>query len=273
MIRRFSTLLGVGGWSIALVLASGCEPPPEAPTELSELSGYLFEHWEDEEDTARAQGLQNLYDFFRDVDLSQDYADLSYALDPLTEDLIDVPHPGRDTSGQLPVGLVTGSAYRPATHAEVIILTDQSPVEPNSPDTYARTFTEPTDPSCFPGQGCDLVRSDNEIVKDNLIMTIPYDMAKDFRWVQIRIDEQDDWAILGRSWCEEVAVGEQGNTSIDQSFSIDVFLPHDGGGMRYMALWSESTVPGVEDDVIQGTIKLGMHQIFDATEEYLEENF
>lgn len=258
------TLCGIG---------SGCQPPPEAPTELSELSAYLFAHWEDEDETLLSQGLQNLYDFFSDVDLSQDYNDLAYALDPLTEDHIDVPHPDGDAEDQLPVGLVTASEFRPATHTEVIILEDQTPVEPNSPDTYDRMFHDPDDPGCFPDRSCTLIRSLNDIVKDNLVMTIPYEMDKDFRWVPVRIDDEDDWGILSRSWCEEAGYGEAGNTSIDQSYSIDVFLPDGDAGLRYMALWSASTIPGVEDDVAQGTIKYGMNQIFEATEDYLVENF
>ncbi len=253
-------------------LGSGCQPPEEAPTELNELSSFLFAHWEDEDDTLRAQGLQNLYAFFEDVDLSQGYNDLAYGLDPLTDEDIDVPHPDADPEDQLPVGLVTPSAFTPAEHAEVIVLEDQTPVEPNSPDTYDRDFHDPSDPSCFPSRDCTVIRSLNDIVKDNAIMTIPYEMDKDFRWVPIRLDDEDTWAILGRSWCEEPGYGDQGNTSIDQSYSIDVFLPGEGGAIRYMALWSASTIPGVEEDVIQGTITFGMHQIFDATEEYLEDN-
>jgi hypothetical protein len=262
----------------SLLLGAGaCSPPPDAPTELDELSAYLFAHFEDDDDRVMPDGLANLDAFFADVDLGLDWADLAYGLDPLTEDdSADVDHPDRDPEGQLPVGLVFQSVHDHADQATVIVLADQSPVEPNSPDTYDRTFMDDggaaLDPGCFTDRGCLVLRTMNDIVKDNLLMTIPYEMHKDFKWIEIGEPGSGQWAIAARSWCEDEAVGEQDNVEINQSFSIDVFLPGDGGAVRYMALWSESTIPGTDDATIEGTIKYGMHQIFDATEDYLDDN-
>ncbi|MDP7111959.1 MAG: hypothetical protein QGH45_08340 [Myxococcota bacterium] len=260
--------------TVALGVTSlGCKAPPEAPEELSDLSRYLFREFESEEWGVREVGMGNLAAFFADQDMDVEWDELSYTAEDLqADDVVDVEHPGRDLTLLMPVGMATLSAFTPADHSTVIVMPDQTPVEPNSPNTYDRTFTEPTGPGCFPGLECDLLRSTNDIAKENALMNIPYEMNKDWRWVELGEPDSGEWAILGRSWCEDVAVGEEGKNEINQSFSIDVFLPRDGGTVRFMVLWSESVVPGFGEDVIMGTIEYGMHQMFDATEDYLVEN-
>ena len=55
------------------------------------------------------------------------------------------------------------------------------------------------------------------------------------------------------------------------TYTIDLFLPVEGGSVRYMAIWPETVITGVGDETLEYTSRLGLHQIFDATEEYLEE--
>ncbi len=248
-------------------------PLVEAPTELNDLRTYLFANFESEDQEVLSTGLCNLDVFFQGVDLEQDFSDLAYSLEPLAEeDLEGIVHPDADPSLTLPVGLVAASAFTPLEHVQVILLEDQTPVEPNSPNHYEREFTEPADPQCFDGAECQLLRSMNDIVKENFLMTIPYEMHKDYRWVEMCEEGSGSWGILARSWCEEEAWGEGGDNAILQSYSIDVFLPSDTGAVRFMALWSQSDIPGFGDDTIEYSIKLGMYQVFDATDEYLEEH-
>jgi len=259
---------------LLLVLSSGtgCERIPEAPTELNELSAYLFRNFEHEQEETRSTGMANLQAFFADVDLTQPYQDLAYAVDDLTEeDVADVVHPDRDPALTLPVGLVTGSAFPPDDHATIIILEDQTPVEPNSPTTYDRAFVDPTDPSCFPDRGCLVLRAENHIWRENAVVDLWHDTHKDFRWVELGEEGSGEWGILARSWLEETVVGEVGNVTLHQNFSIDVFLPDGDGAIRYMALWSETEIEGIPDETMEFTAKLGIHQMFDATEAYLED--
>ncbi len=258
----------------------GCKAPPEAPVELSELSAYLFSNWETEEQGVLEVGMYNLQQFFADMDLEQGYSDLSYQIENLTEDqLVEVnPPEGTDPGDCLGVGLVAGSAFSPDDHTQAIIQPDQTEMEPNSRDKYDRIFLDPEDPSCFPTRGCLVLRTNNDLIKDNAFMTIPYEMIKDFRWVEL--DElgepgSGEWGVLARTWIEERGVGDSGNNTIEQSYSIDVFLPGVHGGWaayRYMGLWSQSTGTTDDPDTIMGVTKFGIHQLFDETEEWLEEN-
>jgi hypothetical protein len=258
----------------ATVANLGCKPPPEAPTELSELSTYLFREWDNTEEGVAEVGLGNLYDFFDGMDLSVAYEDRAYTPADLDEeDIAGVVHPGRDPSLAVPVSMITDSAYAPEAHATVIVMEDQTPVEPASPDLYVREFVDPTpDPDCFLDRSCEMLYSMNEIMKQNAIMDVVYDMHKDWRWAELYEPGSGQWCIMGRSWIEEPAIGDAGNVAINQSFSIDIIMPDDDGGRRYMSLWPETLIEGISEDVIAGTTKWGMDGMFEATEEYLEEN-
>ncbi len=262
------------------LLALGCKPPPEAPTELDDLSAYLFRNWETEEEGVLEVGMFNLQQHFAAVDLDVDYQDLSYQITNLaTDDLVGVnPPDGADPADCLGVGLVAGSAFTPEEHTQAIIQADQTEIEPNSRDKYDRIFLEPTDPTCFPTRECLVLRTNNDLIKKNSLMEIPYEMIKDFRWVELSEDGQpgtDRWGILARTWIEERGVGESGNNTIEQSYSIDVFLPgaHGGwGAYRYMGLWSESTGTVSDPETIMNVTLWGMDDLFDETEKWLEEN-
>lgn len=258
----------------SLLLVTGCGPLPEAPTELSELSTWLFQHFEDDDPTVLAVGLGNLQAFFETRGVDGDFDDQAWELQVLdTAHVADVDHPDRDPSDAVPVGLVAVSSFAPARHAEVVVLADQTPVEPASPQLYDRSFVDPTDPSCFLGGACSPLRTDNLIRKENLLMSIEYSKLKDYRWSELwRDDRVGELCIIGRSWFEEEALGDQEATAIHQSYSIDVILPDDdGGGLRYVALWTEATMYGAGDDIIQATMRDGLEEMLVATETWLGE--
>jgi len=267
--RRANEVLVVG----LVVASTGCKAPPEAPTELNELSAYLFRNYEAEDDRVLPLGLANLYEFFEDVDLDVKYGDRSYSLTPLTEDDIDVPHPDRDLSLAMPIAQVVASEFTPEEHATVMVLEDQTMVEPASPEQYTREFLDPEDPTCFLTRDCPVIRTLCDIRKQNAIMDLPYLMHKDFQWVEMCEPGSEEWAILARAWVEDHVEGSGGDVHMHQSFSIDVFLRDgDDGVIRYLALWTEVEIPGVGDSSIAGTTKYGMHKMFKATDDYLEDN-
>jgi hypothetical protein len=262
------------------LLWSGCKAPPDAPTELDALTTYLFRNWEAQEAGALERGMFNLQALFAQMELDVGYGDRSYQIESLTsDDLAGATHPeGADPAVCLGLGLVAGSAFTPEQNSQVIILADQTPVEPFAPDRYDRLFLEPSDPSCFPGRDCPLLRTNNEITKKNSMMEIPYEMIKDYRWVELAEDGLPGsgvWGILGRTWMEERGVGVSGNNTIEQSYSIDVFLPGAHGGWeayRYLGLWNETTGAVEDPEAVMALSLFGMDGMFDETEAWLEDN-
>jgi len=253
---------------------TACASLPEAPTELSELSSWLFQNFEAEDPAVLAVGMGNLQAFFEDRQLDDPLEDQAWELTELTDEHVaDVEHPDRTPEAALPVGLVALSNFSPSEHAQVILLVDQTPVEPASPDLYERGFLEPTDPSCFPDRTCATLRTDNHIRKENFVMSIEYSKHKDYRWSELLPEQREtEHGIIGRSWFEDEAMGEQEATAIHQSYSIDVILPYGGdGSLRYVALWTEASMYGAGDDIIQATMRDGLLDMLAATETWLGE--
>ena len=271
--RRFDAPFRASVAAVLLATTSGCGSLPEAPTELSSLSTWLFRNFYSDDPDVMSVGMGNLQVLFEQRGIDGDYDDQAWTIEPLTEDdVADVIHPDRDPGAALPVGLVALSAHTPADHTRVVVLEDQTPVEPASPELYQRSFLEPADPACFPDQACAVLRTDNRIRKENFLMSIEYSKLKDFRHVDLlRDDMEDQHGVIGRSWFEVEALGDQEATAIHQSYSIDVFLPDDSGGSwRYVALWTEASMYGAGDDVIQSTMRSGLVDMLEATEAWLE---
>ncbi len=262
------------------LLALGCKPPPDAPTGVDELNAYLFRNWEAEEEGALELGMFNLQAIFASMDLDVAYGDRSFAIENLSdEDLVGLTPPdGADPADCYAIGLVAGSSFTPQQNSQAIILADQTPVEPFAPDVYDRDFLEPTDPSCFPTRDCLVLRTVNDIVKKSSVMEIPYEMYKDYRWVELSEDGLPGsgvWGILGRTWMEARGVGESGNNTIEQSYSIDVFLPSSDDerqAYRYLGLWNETTGAVDGPDAVRALALWGMSGMFDETEAWLADN-
>ena len=62
----------------------GCRPPPEAPSELSELSRYLYANWHNEDPDFVGVGLVSLEDFIATIDLDAQLNDRSWELGAIT---------------------------------------------------------------------------------------------------------------------------------------------------------------------------------------------
>jgi hypothetical protein len=261
------------------LLVAGCKAPPDAPTELDELTSYLFRNWEAQEEGALEVGMFNLQALFADMDLDVGYGDRSYQIENLSSDDIAglTPPEGKDPADCYGIGLVAGSAFTPQQNSEAIILADQTPVEPFAPELYDRIFLEPSDPSCFPTRDCLVLRTNNDIIKKNSVMEIPYEMYKDYRWVELSEDGLAGtgvWGILGRTWMDERGVGVSGNNTIEQSYSVDVFLPATSGGWqayRYLGLWNETTGSVEDPEAVMALALWGMSGMFDETEAWLED--
>lgn len=298
-MSRFSCL------SLALLplagsLACGKAPPPANP-EFNDALVYAFQSFEGEEvDLAFAvRALEEQVYLGMDVE-ADSVQDRALTQADLTEaDVADVDHPGRDPRDCLPVAVAGLSAWPPSDHARIQMLSDQTPVEPYSPNHYDRRFLEGQD--CWEGIDCPVMRTENDLTKDNILMTISYILMKDFRWVDLGLpdpaavpegeeavnDGEPRWAIVGRSWMPEAAVGDGGDNTIHQSFSLEIWLPRDGGaqgdaaglsggggGLRMLALWTETELGGLDlsDDAVAATTRGGIDDIFQAAEDWLEDH-
>ncbi|MBW2256294.1 MAG: hypothetical protein JRI25_17090, partial [Deltaproteobacteria bacterium] len=243
-------------WLATLIMTlAACKAPPEAPEELDELSKYLYREWGNEDPEVIAVGLAELVNFLDGLDLEGPLNDRSFTIGPAGADTVqyvDIPE-GRDPDDTVGVSVARASEYAVTDHARLQTEVDQLPTEPTASE-YVRRFIEPTDPVCFVDHACDVMRTENDIRRNNLVISVSFVLYKEFRWSELPDD--GGWGFLSRSWTDQVWYGNSGNTSIQQSYSLDVWLPAAGDTTwRYQLVWSESDTAVNNPNLIAATLK------------------
>lgn len=261
--------------ALALLLAPGCAPPPEAPTELSDLSRYLYREYDDEDPRVMQAGARNLFDFLQTVDLAADATvDRAFAPENLREeDVADITRPDRPLENCLPLGIGGLSRQSIEDHALLMVQPDQTEAEASA-NYYDRTFPETDDPSCFVDRTCDRLVTVNDAERQNALLRVQFILFKDFRWVEI-LDEDgghERWSIVARSWFEESFEGENGNNALLQSYASDLWFEADDGTVqRYQTLWSESRIAGdPEENIILGILRSSIDGSFERADDVID---
>ncbi len=270
---------------IALLLTGCAEPPPEAPTDLSELSLFLFANLNSEDVAVLAVAANNMRDFLNDVDSDG-------SLDPSTDrGTDDEPNrtwglpvlegddfggvagwDGADPALQLPVAVAMRSAYDFDDHGRVLKLTDQTPVEPVSSASYEREFL--TDEDCFVDGSCDTLDARETIYRSNLLLDLEYIQEKEFRRVDISEDDGGGTMLWSRSWTEQQYSEEApGTDTIDQWYGMGIWISDGDTTLRYNALWGSSSLGNtLQDDFLIGEVADGTEEGLQNTETWLSEN-
>ena len=282
--------------AILLLVGLGCRrSSPEADADLADGLPWLYANYEGETDRV-ADMLRNL-EARTYMSLDLDAGVVPRSLEPLaiTEaDLEGLERPDRPLDRALPMAVAYLSTFDGDEHADIVMMDSQVPVEPYSPDRYDRIFMGGED--CWADKGCEHLRTDNFLTKKNALMEVDYHMRKDFRWVDVSTDDSPRWVTIARTWIPEEAVGDNGNSTINQAYTIEFTIPRDGrgfllaeanllddaevdldssggGSLRLQAIWSETTFDGIDfgDDLVKGTLRSGIDKNFDAADEFLAE--
>ena len=250
----------------------GCATPQEAPTEIVDLSLFFFEEFDTADEALFGDAFINLEEAIaQNADLDGERADRQWELATLLpEHLGGATAPeGEDPENQVTMGLARRSAYRPADHVGIILLPDQAPVDPSAPQ-YDRTFLVGED--CFAGRDCERLESSNSVTKSNLLLEVSYTAPKHWRHVTLPDGRA---AVAGRTWNPEKSIGEQGQNSIDQTYSVDLLFedPEDpSASIRYFTLWSAVTLSIEADErLIRGTMALGAESLLSRHDSYLDD--
>jgi len=250
-------------FAIVLTTMVGCVSPDEAPPELEDVTRTLFREF----DSAGAlpEALVDLSLLLEAVDYEASLEDRSLLLEPPTgTDVGSLAIDGRDPQDCDAIALAFASSWAPEDHASYQILDDLTVL--GTASSYVRTVLEPDDPSCFPVAECDLLRTENSIVRESFLFDLAYVQRKDYRWVSV----DGGAALLARAWLPESAHDEAGNNHIWQSFEVEVWLPEDGGSTRYYAQFSEVEYAGVSGELARSLALSGAQNAMEAAEDYLE---
>jgi hypothetical protein len=263
---------------IALIAAStavGCTPPPEAPSDLEELSTFLFAEFESDE-AVLAAGVANLETFLLDFESTGTLAadanrrDRTWSLPILGYESMDMTdRPADDefnTATQLPVALAIRSAFPGSAHTELITLADQTVVEADSAESYAREVLSGGD--CFLDGSCQRLEAHDVIHRVSPpVLDLVYEQNKHYR--HIPYGDDGDVAVVSRSWVDQEYTNEDGDF-IDQWFGINVNVIDGDETIRYSALWGSSSVRNsFDDDTLVNLIANGIEEAFQNVETFL----
>lgn len=297
--------------ALALGSTLGCKDAPPANPEFDDAVAFAFSNFDaDTDEVAYAvRALEEQVYLSMDVEASS-AADRGLTLSPLTDEHVTgLEHPGRDLSRALPVAVAALSPHDIALHPQVQLLEDHTVVEPYSPTFYERTFLDGE--SCWEQGSCERLSTFNDLIKENALMEVRYNFLKDFRWIDLNLPDpstapdgevavnegEPRWAYIARSWTTEEFSGESDNTHLRQSFTVEMWLPRDGGGfvrdgseinadggewtadstgggtLRVLALWSETEFDGLDigDDLVIRTTRAGIDKNFKAADDWLTE--
>lgn len=226
--------------NLGLVLLAGCKPPPEAPTELSELAGYLFEHFEDEDTRELEAGTLNLRNWLQS-NLSDTLE--GYTVDNLTASVIESVSPDRehdlDKLGGASVGYV--SENQVPILAKTLTMEEQEEVFSDNYAEHDRVYE--TDKACFLPMDCDFLDTDNRTLATMpLGIEVRTHSRAQYRWVEFL---DDKWAMLHRAWLVDAPEVNQENViDIHDQLYQGVVLPWEGGALRLGTTWIAADILG-----------------------------
>jgi hypothetical protein len=273
--------------ALLVALLPACAAPPTADPDFDDAAAFLFREFETQEPARLAFVMRA---FGEQIDASLDLSsevtlDRTTTPGPLTEaDLWDVDHPDADPSLTLTIAVARLSNFPPVDHRAIQLLADHTPVEPNSPNLYDRTFLDGTE-ACWGDQSCATLRTSNSLVRENLVLEIPYGMGKTFRWIDLGLPDpstvpegdpvvnpgEPEWGLLGRSWVPEEAIGVSGQNTLHQQYSVEVWLPRDGGSLRTISFYFELSGGGLTDELQLNVARAGIDDIFKFADDFLAE--
>ncbi|MBW2254222.1 MAG: hypothetical protein JRI25_06440 [Deltaproteobacteria bacterium] len=254
--------------SLAVFSILGCKVPEPAPEEVGALTHYLFLHFEDEEQDQMRVGTVELEEYIDTLDLSGNVNDRSVSLPVLEgESLgslsIPVGIAAEDQEGVAVFGL---SRHDFDANLSLAGEPNQVCVESNTTVYYHREFL--TEKECFLRQTCERVSTLNEVRKETLVSKLWYDLYKDFRFVEL---DDGRSVIYARTWIEEVFEGDTGANSLNQSFTIEAWIPDAGAPSstrRFYAMWS--SVTGLGGDIYASMVKSGLDEGMQNADSFLD---
>ncbi len=238
--------------SLTFVLVA-CKRPPDAPAKLDDLSGYLFEHFLDEDPAALQAGMNNLQTWLAQESTDDDGNTVSnleatvggYVVTNLSQEAVDVlDDRERDLTGL--VGAAAGYAHDASMGqlVDATIMDDPTVVYEGSFVGYERTYK--TDADCFLDQECELLEVHNYTEAEYALgLTVASDNSGQYRWVET----DQGCGYLQRTWLDEEATVSFDWLGVPEQYYLVVTMPFDGNNVRVLATWmiaemgEDATVP------------------------------
>ena len=209
----------------SLFLFLSCKAPPDAPTEMNDLTSYLFMHIRDEDPEYLEAGMVNLQTWIEDhwTDVYEGYRVQSLT----TEALNSV---GENIDPEEIVGVAVGSTitYDPQTINTFALEHDPNAIYPDNYDFNIRTYLEGE--HCWFDQNCPILHYESHILsKLPLGIEVESFIEAEYRWVEL---PDGTMSSVGRRWMQKPAIVNVDWVEVRQEYAIMTVIPTENGYSR-----------------------------------------
>ncbi len=252
---------------LPIVALLGCRNIPPAPEELDELCGYLFAHFDDEDDAELHAGLVNL-DTWLLANLEETLE--GYSVSDLSEATINaLDDRARNTDAMIGAAVGTESVNKPYAVGVPQVIEDQVEVFPESHDVYQRTYLNDAD--CFVDTKCEMADVSNYIEDTYpIIGPVITNNYGQYRWIEL----DSGLAYVQRTWFTEPSELEVDWFTLQDQYYLNVALPHGEGALTLQSMWVEAywdNLP-VSEDMAIGLLISQMQNVYVQIDDYVATN-
>ena len=142
---------------------------------------------------------------------------------------------------------------------------DQAWGDPDHYVSWERSIVE-GDADAFTGGG-GLLRTDNRSIRIQSLWEFPYNIRKDYRWVDADGDGADE-SVAFRFWLYEEGESDDGVVRAIGGFQAEIWTEVDGGVLWFCANWAQVESPISDEEFLRNEAADSIISFMEATEAY-----
>ena len=258
---------------VAVATVRCADPPPEAPKDLQELCGFLYEHSVDSDQAQLIEGLENLYEW---MDANGASVREGHTVFNLNKTAIESTGNTTLPDSKLVGAVVAGdSGFDVKAMARALGVDNTLEVNGDAYVAFERTWQG--DPECFAQQKFMSVSSDSlSEAKWAGLISVKYNSHLEFRWVPT----SRGWVMIHRSFLNEKPEVSLSIIDVRQNYWLGVVMPTskktgDSRATLLQTNWSDVDygILPVPESTALNMIVSSMKDSFDATETWMNGNY